>query len=392
MKKFALVLMSIFLLFGCSGKRQQHPETVIVPLPEITASQQERETARLEYAKYIAGNEWYERYSSGIQKSDTGFYVGDRIRVFGISNGELVEKNYPYTYPILTDQRYYGCVEILSGDILNLPDESKHTLSYILQFRSQIMPLDEHQMFYQTSELNDYRDNNRHPVNFLSYGDRFILIRDSYDYGRAVNQQHGYVVYDDVTIELKSGNVATECQDNEYTLQARKMLQDMGPYQIHPVEAGCQFPVKEVHIVNSVLSDTEIATRRNRAKQELKSLGRSGSPDQPLNLWTLIVNDDMSVSLIRETDLTLFPLYNRDCAVVFSMDGGLGCAVTTLQTYGIAPNLLAQFNPSRPYLVLSDYGFNVQDTVVVTDDGVVPWGEFPLYSRMSEQRKDYVNN
>ncbi len=398
MLKRVVLFLLILLLSGCSllspgavEKRQQHPETVIVPLPDITASEEQKETARLEYAKYIAGNEWYERYGYSIQKSDTGFYVGDRMKVLGISNGKLTELTCPYVYPILSDQRLYGCIDILSADILKLPNQGEQYLSYIAQWRSQIMPLDEHQLFYKTIEVSDYRDNNRHHVNFLSYGDRFILIRDLDDSESSRTQQHGYVVYDEVTIELKSRGVAVECEDNEYTLQARKMLQDTEPYQIHPIEPGCQFPIKEIHIVDSVLSDTEIETRRKRAKEELKALGRSGTVDQPLNLWTLIVNDDLSVSLIKETDLTLFPLYNRDVAVVFSQNGNLECALTSLQTYGIAPQLLAQFNPSKPYLILSDYGFSIQDTVVVTEDGVVPWGNFPLYAKAAEQLRDLVN-
>lgn len=415
MRRIVVALLVVLLLTGCtSGVHEvKNPETITYDFPVINCGEDEVKNNMLTYAGYVA----YQNISnSRVIRGDIGdMYIGDRVLVYTVDeNNKPVEKGAPYYYPIIS--RHKGmpykamyCVEIHTACGVKI--ENGQMISYNKPYSftetdgqgEYLTSLTEDQMWnveliYTAGGMDSLQYEKDNPNLYKKYA---IYFPEN-------EQWDKYVITEEKTIKLTNNGFIgqTEVEDDENTLFIREQLKNQPEYSLHPLSEYNSFPIKEVHILNNVISDEEqsknVSKLNDKLKQDSNTFGLKLKTDgNLLNVWTVYVNTDLSITLFRNTNyyavfnekkyFNVYSSFTRDGEVYF---GPIRNGVSVL----LEENWNKLDGDSDTFLVVKgphpDY--NLVYNVVITENGEIlslsegDTPEFKLYSDLAVRLKEYI--
>ena len=304
-KKLVFILLaSIIILSACSsGQKPKHPKTVYGQMPVIAVSEEQKQENMFWYASYTAANFYLKMEKELV--SFTKAYIGERVEVYVVDeNGQLRQKGSPYYYPVILDEIPRGYVAVYSGENdlyttfyyggLN-PYGISDTQMYALCGGTGITSLRTTYDDQKNGRTYEFARDLTKPFIILSKGD----LQD-------------YIITEDAVYDFMERKRIDET--DEYISSLREKLKDMDDYQIHELPEEMEYVNDKVYYVENVLSDAQDQENRSAALEYISSLPDFSkeknriSIGEMINSWYVIVNTDLSRTVMKDINPAVYPL------------------------------------------------------------------------------------
>lgn len=409
MKKVLLLLLGILLLTGCQSHRNNviHEKTVYGEMPVISVSEQEKEENMKTYASYLAITEYLPLFQQTHKESIESIFLGDLVDIYIVDNGELRKKASPYLYPILINGQPWGVVIVYNG---------KDDINNVNALYGGLNPFNigEDQMCGYVSHTSYARGSNQFYSITENLDKKFVIY---------LNEGKMYLVLEDKTLNLQEHyyNQIKEATDDQYSAQLREILKENSDYHWYPLDQNMKLEPKAIHIVNNVISDEENENRVAKIKEVLKNINFNESVSskvlsvgQMFNSWQVIFNTDLSISVIRDCDISFYPIYHKkelySGTMVYDTDRitfyqeykkefpEIGKYLATVNPYYcnfyLTDSRIKELGDVTEFIILRNNMIDYNSVVYITKNGIVTneGVNVPeIYNAVIDQMKGYIN-
>jgi len=360
MKKLCLIIL-IILLCSCSTDNSGIRETVYGEYPDIVTSESEKEENMFWYAMYSATNDYLKitpiKYETALIGSKATVYIVDEA-------GNMREKGSPYYYPIILDDIPCGFVAVYNGE------NDLYTDYYYGGINSH--GLSDEQMYavcgdtgITTRDLNyDDQKNNRTYEFIDDLNKKYAVLIE--------NDGSRYIITEDKTYDLLERK---EAESDEYAEQIRQLLPAGEAPEFFRIPDEMIYENRTIHVVENKLSDKD----RNQYKKAAKDFAgkfddlKKATVGEMFNSWEVIVNTDLSRTVVSDINPAYFPVIMNDELVtvisVSSVNGSMECIGMPATYTLVSENWNSIKNQS--FLVLRDNTFSHRNSVCLTNESII---------------------
>ncbi|MDO4378398.1 MAG: hypothetical protein Q4C64_04510 [Erysipelotrichia bacterium] len=361
MKKLLLVIFIVLTscnLSGCKDKAVH--ESIYGELPTFNLTEEEFEENMFEYATTISQMtisklHWRFRYDEIV--------IGERIPTYGYENGELIELQSPYYFPVFLDGMPIQFVEVYNG--VNSPYVPIYFGGNI---NTNFSSVDNNHFFWRTDDYFFERDN-KESADLIN--GMFLVMSDQ----GSVYVSKNYIIERYSMIDIEEEKLKT-------------IRENMSEYKTYPLNREYKTN-DEVHIIENITSDDLIANNKEYLLSEFKRI----APNQGINYKTIkvgepfksylcITNIDLSTSFIQDADYGLiYPIfvdgkYYCDAVVCYFGDEMTEASEDKRSVFyyvsGITDEEYNQFKSQNEYVLFHDYTYYSRG--ILSKKGIITTG------------------
>ena len=361
MKKVFIIL--ILLLCSCTSGNTGTEDTVYGEYPDIVVTDLEKEENMLWYATYAAVNDYVTikpvKYRTAL--------LGDKVKVYVVDEtGNMREKGSPYYYPVILDGIPCGYVAVYNGE------NDIYTDYYYGGINPHNLTAD--QMYavcgdtgITSRELNYDDQKNNRTYEFIDDLTKNYAVLIENDGTR-------YIVTEDKAYDLLERK---EAEDNDHIEQIRQLLPTSGMYELHVIPDEMVYENHRIYVVENKLSEKDRNEYRKAVKDYIRKFDElsKASVGEMLNSWEVIVNTDLSRTVVKDINPAFFPvIMNGEVITIISAsstDGLIEC-VGMQPAFTLISENWKSLN-KHDFLVLRDNTFSYRNSVCLTkDDKILP--------------------